>query len=110
MSSESDPNDSARDGDLVSQIVGLIESLVSLIRDRAISPIVKIARAIVFGTLAAVVGFAVLVLFAILVVRVLVVAIPGERAWLAHLITGVLFLTAGVFAMSKRRAPTVKAS
>ena len=105
MTSGTENSSQGRDGDLVSQIVRLIESLVTAIRDRAITPIVKIARVIVFGTLITIVGFAVLVLLTILIVRVLVVAIPGNRAWLAHLITAAVFLGLGTFAMRRRRSP-----
>ena len=56
-----------------------------------------------YGTLAAIVGVAALVLLAIVFVRVLNL-LPGD-VWVAYLITGVLFSLAGYLLWRKRTAP-----
>ncbi len=90
-----------KDGDWVSQAVGYLESAVNLVRDRAVSPIIAAVRWIVFGILAGIVVVAVMILVAITIVRLLFL-LPGHRAWLAHLITSLLFLGAGAIAMRRR--------
>lgn len=90
--------------DWISHAVGTIESVVTTVRDRTTKPIISVARVLVYGLLAAIVGVAALILLAIIIVRLLT-QIPGHHAWLAHAITGAIFLGAGFVLMSKRHAP-----
>ena len=89
--------------DWAAQITDTIERVVGQVRDRTTTPLITVARALVYGALAAIAGVAALVLVAIIVVRVLDL-LPGE-VWVAHLITGALFTLAGLLFWSKRGAP-----
>jgi hypothetical protein len=86
----SDPTPSP---DWATRTADSIERVVTTVRDRTTRPLLVAGRAIVFGLLAVVVGVAAVVLLSITVVRVLVIL--TDRAWLADLILGVLFVIAG---------------
>src|SRR3954469_7025783 len=85
------------EGDWASQVADTIERVVGQVRERTTRPLVTATRAIVFGLLAAIIGIASLVLVAITLVRVLTY-LPGG-VWVAHLITGLVFLIAGIILM-----------
>jgi hypothetical protein len=89
------------------QTAGTIERVVGSVRDRTAVPLERLARLLVYALLAAVLGVAAAVLMAILLVRVLDVAIPGG-VWSAHLITGGIFVAAGLFLWSRRSAPPAR--
>ena len=96
--------------DWPAQAADAIERAVGTVRDKTTGPAITVARAIVYGTFALLVGTAVAVLLAISFVRVLDVYLPdsvfGERhTWVAHLIVGGTFALAGMFAWSRRTGP-----
>jgi hypothetical protein len=84
-----------------------IERVVTTVRDRTTRPLLVAGRAIVFGLLAVVVGIAAVVLLSIIVVRVLVIL--TDRAWLADLILGALFVTVGFVLLRLRRGAVQEA-
>src|SRR5262245_4823035 len=79
-----------------------IEGVVGVVRDRAVVPVTRVARWLVFGVLAAMIGTTILILLAIGLVRVAVAYIPPHRAWGAHLYTGGIFSLLGLFLWSRR--------
>jgi hypothetical protein len=79
-----------------------IDAVVGAVHDKAVVPVTTIARWLVYGLLAAIVGLMAVVLVAIALVRVLDIATGDGRVWIAHLITGGIFTLAGLFAWSKR--------
>ena len=87
--------------DWADTLVEKIEDAVGIVRDKAVVPITTVARAIVYGLLAALVGTVVLVLLAITLVRIVDVYVPGE-VWAAHAIVGGLFSIAGLLLWAKR--------
>jgi hypothetical protein len=95
----------ATEGDWAAQTADTIERVIGGVRGKTSEPVERIARVVVYGLLAAFLGIAALVLLAILVVRALDVAIPGE-VWPAHVITGGIFTLAGLLLWRKRRAKT----
>jgi hypothetical protein len=111
--SSSPPSGSDWPAQATDAIVGLVDS----VKDKVNGPATSIARGLVYGTLAALVGTAALVLFLVLLVRgfdilaqVLLDVADVERAgrstWIAHLVTGLLFLVPGALLWRKgSRAP-----
>jgi hypothetical protein len=91
--------------DMVSQVVSSLERGVGFVRDNATYRAITVIRAVVYGLLAAIVGVMLVVLLAVMLVRLLF-QIPGHRPWVAHGLTGLLFVAAGLVLMRKRRAPT----
>lgn len=95
------------DRDWVTEATDHIERLVDGVRDKAVVPLTTIARAIVYGLFASILGVVGLVLVAVLVVRLLDVYldnIPGapENVWLAHLVAGSIFVIAGLLLWQQR--------
>jgi FtsH-binding integral membrane protein len=103
-SSMSGPAGSSSQPDWPAQAAQFIEQTVGKARSKTTTPALLIARAVVYGLLAAFLGLMVLVLLAIALVRFADVWLPGN-VWQAHLVIGVLFLVVGALAWSKRRAP-----
>ena len=79
-----------------------IDSVVGVVRDKAVVPVTTISRWVVYGLLAAIVGLMALVLLSAGVVRGIDVATGDGRVWIAHLITGGIFTLIGLFLWSKR--------
>lgn len=95
--------------DWPAQAAAFVEQTVAKARSRTTVPALLIARGLVYGTLAAIIGTMVLVLVCIALVRALDRLLPGN-VWQAHLVVGVLFLVLGAVAWRKRRAPLEAAS
>lgn len=96
--------------DWPAQAADTIERVVGTVRDKTTGPAITAGRWVVYGTFALLVGIAVLVLLAIAAVRLLDAYLPdavfGEQhTWAAHLIVGLLFSIAGMWAWSKRTGP-----
>jgi hypothetical protein len=83
------------------QTADTIERLVVTVRDKTTGPLETVARGLVFGLLAGVLGVAALVLVSIALVRALDAYVPGD-VWAAHFITGGIFTLAGLFLWTKR--------
>jgi hypothetical protein len=94
----SDPTPSP---DWATRTADSIERVVTTVRDRTTRPLLVAGRGIVFGLLAGVVGVAAVVLLSILIVRVLVIL--TDRAWVADLILGALFVIVGFVLLRLRR-------
>jgi hypothetical protein len=89
--------------DWATQATDALDRIVGVVRDRAVGPALTIARAVVYGTLAAIVGAVGAVLFAVAAVRFLDVYIPGD-VWIPYTIVGGIFFLAGVLAFPRRKA------
>lgn len=111
-----DPDGEART-DWPAQATETIVGLVDTVRLKTTGPATTAVRAAVWGLLIAIVGTAALVLFLVLFVRgldilaqVVLDAIGIEKAgratWIAHTLTGLVFLVPGVVLMRKGAPPT----
>ena len=92
--------------DWTDEVTDRVESVVSAVRDKTTLPITKVARIVVFGLLAAMLGLAALILVIVAVLRVVDVYLPfdpyGRRVWVAYAALGAIFVVAGAFCWSKR--------
>jgi hypothetical protein len=68
---------------------------VTTVRDRTTTPVLKAARGAIWGTLATFLVVTALVLLYAIILRMLVVYLPGG-VWVAHLVLGVVFSVSGV--------------
>lgn len=98
-----------QDEDWPAKAAETIERLVGSVRDKTTGPAITAARAVVYGTFAALVGSAVLVLLIIGAVRVLDTYLPDsvfgeDHIWAAYLILGLLFVIAGAVLWARRRS------
>jgi hypothetical protein len=93
------------DDDWTVQAADTIDRVVTTIRTKTSDPLVVVARWVVFGLLAVVVGIMAVVLFAIGAVRALVVYLPvgDNRVWVADLIVGGIFVLAGLLCFRSAR-------
>ena len=98
---------SGAEGDWAAQTADKIDRIVGSVRGKTSEPLERVARIVVYGLVAAIVGVAAAVLLAVMAVRALDVAIPGE-VWSAHLVAGGIFTLAGLFLWRKRSVKTVK--
>jgi hypothetical protein len=94
--------------DWPTQAADTIERVVGTVRDKTTGPAITVARAVVYGSFALIVGTAVAVMLAIAFVRVLDVYLPdsvfGEHhTWAAHLIIGVVFSLIGIVLWTRRK-------
>jgi hypothetical protein len=92
--------------DWPTQATDTVVRVVGQVRDRTTGPALTVARALVYGMLAAVVGIPALVLVVIALVRLVDVWVP-EEVWAAHLIVGAVLTLAGLLLWRKRRTPVV---
>jgi hypothetical protein len=96
------------DGDWPAQAADAIERAVGAVRDKTTGPAITVARGVVYGTFALLVGSVVAVFVAISAVRALDVYLPnaavGHRhTWLAHALVGALFSLVGMVLWSRRK-------
>ncbi len=96
------------DPDWAADVTSTIVSTVDKIRDRTTTPIVMIARGLVFGLLGSILGIAAFVLFLIGFSRGLINAVEwpldhDTAVWVSHAILGGLLVLAGSICMAKRQ-------
>lgn len=99
----------APNGDWASQTADQIEKVVVGLRSKTADPLDHIARIVVYGLLATVLGVAALVLLIAGLVRAMDVWIPGQ-VWVAHTILGGIFTVLGLFLWTERRSKSDKES
>ncbi|MEX2294094.1 MAG: hypothetical protein WD691_09945 [Acidimicrobiales bacterium] len=112
MTSGSSPAPPAASGppsDWPAQAADTIERVVGNVRDRTTGPAITVARWIVYGTFALLVGTIVAVLLAIAAVRLLDAYLPAsvvgdDHTWAAHLLVGLCFTLTGMALWSRRAA------
>ena len=75
---------------------------VDTVKQRTTGPLLKAARALVYGLVILVAAIMLVILLIAGLVRALDVVLPGN-VWAAHLVSGILCLIIGMFAWSKRR-------
>jgi hypothetical protein len=86
-----------------------VESFVSLIRDRALRPLLVGARLLVLGLVGLAVALAVAVVVVIALVRLFTTDVFGGRVWATDLLFGGIFVASGTLLISlgvKRRGGT----
>ena len=86
------------------QVADTVERVVGSIRDKTSLPLVTVARAVVFGLIAAVMALAMTVLVAIALVRAIDVFTGEGNVWIAHFVVGGIFSLAGGFLLRKATA------
>ena len=90
------------DPDWAADTADRIEAFVEAVRSRTSAPLTRIARGVVFGIVAGVMGLAALLLLLIALLRVLDTYLPGN-VWSAHLFLGVVFTVLGLLIWRRRQ-------
>jgi hypothetical protein len=93
----------ADEPDWTDQVTDLIVDMVDRVHDKTTGPIIGIAKAVIYGTVALFAGIAVLILGIILTSHLLAL-IPGE-IWIPDVAIGGVLVLAGLFLWGRRQAP-----
>ena len=90
--------------DWTTDLLDRLDHYIELVRSNTTDRLVRVARLVVFGLIAAIIGSMAGVLALIALIRVLDVILPRE-VWLPYVVLGAIFLVVGLFLWSKRTAP-----
>ncbi len=90
------------------QALDKVDEIVGKVRANTTDRLVRIARVVVFGLLAVIMGVTAGVLAVIGLVRGLDEVLPGP-VWSVYLLLGAIFTGAGAFLWSKKTAPPASA-
>lgn len=95
--------------DLPTRGADLVDTLVALLRDRAVRPLTLATRAVVFGIIILAASVVTLVLLSITLIRLLTVYAFDGRVWLSDLVVGALFVLGGLVVWTRRTDPSATA-
>ena len=95
------------DQDWAADTADRIDHVVAVIRSKTSDRLVGVARLVVYGLLAAVMGTMALILLLIAAIRFLDAYIP-RGVWIPYMALGAIFVVAGLFLWSKRTAKKVE--
>jgi len=94
-------NDAARtEPDWTDQVTDLVVGAVDSVRDKTTGPILMVARGLVYGVVALLVGLLALGLLTVAIVRALSL-LPGPQ-WTTYAVAGAVLCLGGLLAWSKR--------
>jgi hypothetical protein len=91
--------------DLPVRATDLVDTLVGLLRDKAVRPLTLVTRAVVFGIIVFAASVVTVVLVSIASIRILTVYAFSGRVWLSDLVVGAVFVVLGLVAWSRRSDP-----
>ena len=106
-----EPGDSSRPAggsDWTVQAADTIERVVTGIRDKTTVPLTTVARALVYGLLAAVMGLTIVVFLAVVSIRMISVYLMRDEVWAAYLLVGGIFTLSGAFLLRTASSPKRK--
>jgi hypothetical protein len=89
-------------GDWPARGADLVETLVSLLRDKTVRPLTLVARAIVFGIIVFAAAVTTVTLLSIALVRLLTVYAFSGRVWASDFLIGAIFIAIGAIAWNLR--------
>ena len=102
------PGNPFTDPNWAADLADTVERVVGTVHDKTTKPLVTVARALVYGLLAAIVGLAALVLFVVMLTRGLqefldwVKVRRSAAVYISYLAVGGIFSAAGLFFLRKR--------
>ncbi len=79
-----------------------IDKVVNGVGDKSVRPLTSLAKLLVFGILAAIIGSIAMILFVITFVRILDTYLFSQQVWITDLIVGGIFTIAGLLIWTKR--------
>jgi hypothetical protein len=93
--------------DWTKDLLDRLDHYIDVVRSNTTDRLVKVARLVVYGVIAAILGAMAAIVALIAMIRVLDIVLPRE-VWLPYVVLGAIFLGAGLFLWSKKTAPSVK--
>jgi hypothetical protein len=88
----------------------LVDTLVTLLRDKTVRPLTLATRAVVFGIIVFAASVVTVVLVSIALIRLLTVYAFDGRVWLSDLLVGLIFVAVGIVAWTRRIDPSAEPS
>jgi len=95
--------------DWTTDLLDRLDHYIEVVRSNTTDRLVKVARLLVYGVIAAIAGAMAGVVALIALIRILDVVLPRE-VWLPYVLLGAIFLGLGLFLWSKKTAPAVRAT
>lgn len=93
--------------DWTKDLLDRLDHYIDVVRTNTTDRLVKVARVLVFGVIALILGSMAAIVALIALIRILDIVLPRE-VWLPYVVLGAIFLVAGLFLWSKKTAPAVK--
>ena len=93
--------------DWTTELLDRLDRVIDIVRTNTTDRLVRVARLLVFGLVAAVAASTALVLLVIGGIRLLDILLP-RGVWLPDVVLGAIVLGAGMFLWSKRAAPVAR--
>jgi len=93
--------------DWTKDLLDRLDHYIDVVRSNTTDRLVKVARILVYGVIALILGSMAGIIALIALIRVLDIVLPRE-VWLPYMLLGAIFLVAGMFAWSKKSAPAAK--
>jgi len=90
--------------DWTTDLLDRLDHYIDVVRSNTTDRLVRVARLLVFGLIAAILGAMAGVVALIAVIRILDVILPRE-VWLPYMLLGAIFLGLGMFLWSKKTPP-----
>jgi len=90
--------------DWTTDLLDRLDHYIDVVRSNTTDRLVKVARLLVFGLIAVILGSMAGIIALIALIRILDVVLPRE-VWLPYVILGAIFLAMGTFLWSKKAAP-----
>ncbi len=95
------------DADWTKDLLDRLDHYIDVVRSNTTDRLVKVARLVVFGVIALILGSMAGIVALIALIRILDVVLPRE-VWLPYVVLGAIFLGAGLFLWSKKTVTTVR--
>ena len=95
------------DADWTKDLLDRLDHYIDVVRSNTTDRLVKVARVLVFGVIAMILGSMAGIIALITLIRLLDIVLPRE-VWLPYMVLGAIFLLLGMFAWSKKTAPAAK--
>ena len=95
------------DADWTKDLLDRLDHYIDVVRSNTTDRLVKVARVLVYGVIALILGSMAGIIALITLIRVLDIALPRE-VWLPYVVLGAIFLVTGLFLWSRKTAPAAK--
>ena len=92
--------------DLAAKGMDYVDLVVAVLRDKTVRPLTLVARGLIFGIIVLAAAVTTLTLLSVSLIRLLTVYLHN-KAWLAQLIVGVVFVILGIVAWKFRKDPAL---
>jgi hypothetical protein len=94
--------DGAPAQDWAAKLAGHVESLVVVIRDKTVTPVLSVVQAVIFGLIALFLLLVFTIVLSIAVLRLLDVLLFHRDVWASYTVLGGIFSALGVFLLWRR--------